>query len=190
MKVEVQLKFYMTKWTRANKHTTNIYSAKYFGAHADKIEQRISKLMPEYIKTVFFDKVEKIQFNPSTFIVKFILVVDPDNIPLHQRVEKKLKNATVIQRIQAYIDAVMDSGPDTYLGNMPNVYEDKYVYYEPDFKFNGRVKEITGKKYANRPSPPYSAMDHKGKIKTGNDGNKWLSVQTSAGVYIWKKVKI
>lgn len=48
-------------------------------------------------------------------------------------------------------------------------------------------KKKSLKKYANRPSPPCSAMDFKEKKKRGNDGNWWVSTGNSKDVYSWKK---
>jgi len=43
------------------------------------------------------------------------------------------------------------------------------------------------KRYATRPSPPYpaNAPSCQGTTKPGNDGNKWVSVPASNGVYRW-----
>lgn len=49
------------------------------------------------------------------------------------------------------------------------------------------TKKKSLKKYANRPSPPCSAMDFKGKKKRGNDGNWWVSTGNSKDVYSWRK---
>ena len=39
----------------------------------------------------------------------------------------------------------------------------------------------TEKKYATRPSPPYSANDCPGKVMKGNDGGMYKSEKTSRG---------
>jgi hypothetical protein len=44
----------------------------------------------------------------------------------------------------------------------------------------------TSKKYTNRPSPPYSAADCPNKIKTGNDGKKYISIPSyETGIFKW-----
>jgi len=45
--------------------------------------------------------------------------------------------------------------------------------------------KLTDKKYTERPSPPYHANECPSKIKTGNDGKKWLSVESILGIYKW-----
>ena len=44
----------------------------------------------------------------------------------------------------------------------------------------------SSKKYTKRQSPPYPANECRNKIKKGNDGNKYKSVEASNGVYRWK----
>jgi hypothetical protein len=54
-----------------------------------------------------------------------------------------------------------------------------------------KTKKSKTKKSANsdRPSPKLSAtLFEEGQIKKGNDGNKWIVIVTSAGVYRWKKL--
>lgn len=46
-------------------------------------------------------------------------------------------------------------------------------------------KRSTLKKYQGRPSPPFPAQDCKGKKKKGNDGQFYVSVPSSTGVYRW-----
>jgi hypothetical protein len=46
----------------------------------------------------------------------------------------------------------------------------------------------TAKKYLTRASPPYPANKCCGKIMTGNDGNKYASIQKTTGMCAWKKV--
>ena len=43
------------------------------------------------------------------------------------------------------------------------------------------------KKYRSRDSPPYSAMDCKGAVKTGNDGAPYTSTPDKRGIYRWTK---
>lgn len=49
-------------------------------------------------------------------------------------------------------------------------------------------KRSTLKKYQGRPSPPFPAQDCKGKKKKGNDGQFYVSVPSSTGVYRWTLV--
>lgn len=49
------------------------------------------------------------------------------------------------------------------------------------------TKKKISKKYANRQSPPFSAMDFQGKKKRGNDGNWYISTPNSKNIYKWKK---
>ena len=48
----------------------------------------------------------------------------------------------------------------------------------------------TAKKYVSpkRKSPPYKANLCCGEVKTGNDGNKWVSIMNKNGVCVWKPV--
>lgn len=46
-------------------------------------------------------------------------------------------------------------------------------------------RRSTLKKYQGRPSPPFPAQDCKGKQKKGNDGQFYVSVPSSTGVYRW-----
>ena len=48
----------------------------------------------------------------------------------------------------------------------------------------------TAKKYVSpkRKSPPYKANLCCGEVKTGNDGNKWVSIMNKKGVCVWKPV--
>jgi hypothetical protein len=41
------------------------------------------------------------------------------------------------------------------------------------------------KKYLNRPSPPFPANKHCGKVKRGNDGKMWVSVKNVKGICRW-----
>ena len=50
-----------------------------------------------------------------------------------------------------------------------------------------RTKRST-KKYASRSSPAYSANEHCGKIKKGNDGKMYRSTPDKNNVCRWKKV--
>ena len=50
-----------------------------------------------------------------------------------------------------------------------------------------RTKRST-KKYASRSSPAYSANEHCGKIKKGNDGKMYISTPDKNNVCRWKKV--
>lgn len=43
------------------------------------------------------------------------------------------------------------------------------------------------KKYTERPGPPYSAQDCKGRYEIGNDGYTYQSVAAANGIYRWKK---
>lgn len=49
----------------------------------------------------------------------------------------------------------------------------------------GKVR--TSKKYTSRPSPPYPANECCGQTRTGNDGMKYISVETANGVCRWAK---
>jgi hypothetical protein len=46
---------------------------------------------------------------------------------------------------------------------------------------------MTLKKYADRPGPPYHALDCAGETKKGNDGADYVSKESSNGVYRWVK---
>lgn len=48
------------------------------------------------------------------------------------------------------------------------------------------IKQNT-KKYKSRSSPPYSAMDCKGKTIIGNDGEMYISKSNKRGIYRWVK---
>ena len=50
-----------------------------------------------------------------------------------------------------------------------------------------RTKRST-KKYASRSSPAYSANEHCGKVKKGNDGKMYRSTPDKNNVCRWKKV--
>jgi hypothetical protein len=54
-------------------------------------------------------------------------------------------------------------------------------------KAPGCIK-VTLKKYAERPGPPYHALDCAGLTKKGNDGADYVSKESSNGVYKWVKV--
>ena len=45
---------------------------------------------------------------------------------------------------------------------------------------------MTTKKYTSRGSPPYPANECRDELKIGNDGQPWVSVKASNGVYRWK----
>ena len=69
---------------------------------------------------------------------------------------------------------VVDDSGDT-LGYVPN---------------NMNCFRQTAKKYVSpkRKSPPYKANLCCGEVKTGNDGNKWVSIMNKNGVCVWKPV--
>ena len=48
--------------------------------------------------------------------------------------------------------------------------------------------KMNTKKYLERPSPPYSANDCRGKVLIGNDGYQYISNPTTNGIYRWSKV--
>ena len=50
---------------------------------------------------------------------------------------------------------------------------------------------MSSKKYAERPSPSFSAAEFPGTIMRGNKQNDWLysSNQNAKGVYAWKKLE-
>ena len=48
-----------------------------------------------------------------------------------------------------------------------------------------RCRPVKTEKYRKRPSPPFHAGDCKGLVKKGNDGNPYVSVADSRGVYKW-----
>lgn len=50
-------------------------------------------------------------------------------------------------------------------------------------------KKETRKKYLTRSSPPYHAKDCKGLVKSGNDGQLYISEADKRGVYKWNKKK-
>ena len=50
-----------------------------------------------------------------------------------------------------------------------------------------RTKRST-KKYTGRSSPAYSANEHCGKIKKGNDGKMYISTPDKNNVCRWKRV--
>ncbi len=45
--------------------------------------------------------------------------------------------------------------------------------------------KLTAKKYKERPGPPYSAQDCKGRRMKGNDGRMYVSKAAANGVYRW-----
>ena len=51
------------------------------------------------------------------------------------------------------------------------------------------VRQLTQKKYRERPSPPYSASDCPGKVLEGNDGRLYESRPNVKGVYAWRLYK-
>ena len=55
-----------------------------------------------------------------------------------------------------------------------------------DLSVSGKTASIR-QKYSARSSPPYSASDCPGSIKQGNNGEQYISVQNSAGVWTWRK---
>jgi glucose/arabinose dehydrogenase len=50
-----------------------------------------------------------------------------------------------------------------------------------------RTKKST-KKYVTRSSPSYSANEHCGKVKKGNDGKMYISTPDKNKICRWKKV--
>jgi len=48
--------------------------------------------------------------------------------------------------------------------------------------------KLETKKYKNRDSPPYSAMDCKGEKLLGNDGQQYISKSDKNGIYKWVKI--
>ena len=48
--------------------------------------------------------------------------------------------------------------------------------------------KLDTKKYKNRDSPPYSAMDCKGAKLLGNDGQQYISKADKNGIYKWVKI--
>jgi hypothetical protein len=52
--------------------------------------------------------------------------------------------------------------------------------------------DMSSKKYAERPSPSFSAADFPGAVMRGNKQDDWLfsSNQNSKGVYAWKKLEM
>ena len=48
--------------------------------------------------------------------------------------------------------------------------------------------KLETKKYKERESPPYHARECPNKIKSGNDGNLWISLRSyTTGIYKWQK---
>ena len=50
-------------------------------------------------------------------------------------------------------------------------------------------KTKTERARLERPSPTAHAADHKGEVKRGHDGKRWISEPDRNGVYHWKHVK-
>lgn len=48
-------------------------------------------------------------------------------------------------------------------------------------------RKLNTKKYLSRPSPPYSASECPSKIMKGNDGNKYISINSLYGPFKWIK---
>jgi glucose/arabinose dehydrogenase len=55
-------------------------------------------------------------------------------------------------------------------------------------KRSDRLTKKSTKKYVTRSSPSYSANEHCGKVKKGNDGKMYISTPDKNNICRWKKL--